>query len=401
MVARSVMPLAVGSVSDEYRLPEYQMNGLEVPELVVTDERLCELCLIWLTLPSVALDTEFIRVSTFYPRPGLIQVCDDKGIYLLDPLVLTQWEGFKDILQAPTIVKVLHSCSEDLVVFERFFGCVPGPLFDTQKAAAFLGHGYSISYLNLVSALSGVTLTKGETRSDWLQRPLTDEQLKYAALDVAYLPEMYRELADALTTKQRMGWLQEECNRMRETASAIEDESQWPALYLAMGAAWRLNAQQLGVLKDLSLWREKQCRSRDKPRSWVARDVDLIQLAEKMPVDKAALRSIPEMSRNIYHQDADELLHIIRQASPVSDEVLCSVEGEPMSPEQRKQLKRCQQLVRMIAGRMGIAEELLARKKHLSMMVAGYGKPGFNWPADIDGWQRPLLEDELLNVLDS
>lgn len=377
------------------------MNGLTGPELVVTDERLRELCRSWSTLSSIALDTEFIRVSTFYPRPGLIQVCDGQGIYLLDPLALTQWDDFKHILQAPAIIKVLHSCSEDLVVFEKFFGCIPGPLFDTQKAAAFLGHGYSISYLNLVLALSEVTLTKGETRSDWLQRPLTEEQLKYAALDVAYLPEIYLKLADELIAKQRMEWLQEECSRMRETALAIEDESQWPALYLSMGAAWRLNAQQLGVLKDLSLWREKECRKRDKPRSWVARDVDLIQLAEKMPTDKAALRSIADMSRNIYYQDADELLTIIREGSPVSDEILGAVEGEPMSPEQRKLLKKCQQLVRLIAERFGIAEELLARKKHLSYMVTGYSKPGFRWPTDIDGWQRPLLEAELVQVLTS
>lgn len=371
------------------------MNGLSAPVLVNTNEQLRELCFVWSTLMSISLDTEFIRVSTFYPLPGLIQVCDGEGIYLLDPLLITHWDAFREILISPTIIKVLHSCSEDLIVFGCFFDCIPGPIFDTQKAAAFLGHGYSISYLNLVLCLTGVTLTKGETRSDWLQRPLTDDQLGYAALDVAYLPEIYQALASELTKKQRMGWMQDECNRMRVIALATEDESRWPDLYLTMGAAWRLNAQQLGILKDLSLWREQQCRARDKPRSWVARDADLIQLAQQMPADKNQLRSLKDMNRNIYHQDADALLDIIHQAAAVSGETLERVEGAPLSPDQRKMLKRCQQLVRMIADRLGIAEELLARKKHLLTIVAGYDKPGFIWPTDIDGWQRPLLEAEL------
>lgn len=371
------------------------MNGLSAPVLVSTNEQLRELCINWSTLTSISLDTEFIRVSTFYPRPGLIQVCDGKGVYLLDPLLITHWEAFKALLISPDIIKVLHSCSEDLIVFRCFFDCIPDPIFDTQKAAAFLGHGYSISYLNLVLSLTGVTLTKGETRSDWLQRPLTNDQLGYAALDVAYLPELYQALASELTKKQRMGWMQDECNRMRVIALATEDESRWPDVYLTMGGAWRLNAQQLGILKDLSVWREKQCRARDKPRSWVARDADLIQLAQQMPVGKAELRSLKDMNRNIYHQDADALLDIIHQAAAVSVEALEMVEGAPLSPDQRKMLKRCQQQVRTIADRLGIAEELLARKKYLLTIVAGYDKHGFIWPTDIDGWQRSLLEAEL------
>lgn len=371
------------------------MNGLSAPVLVSTNEQLRELCINWSTLTSISLDTEFIRVSTFYPRPGLIQVCDGKGVYLLDPLLITHWEAFKALLISPDIIKVLHSCSEDLIVFRCFFDCIPDPIFDTQKAAAFLGHGYSISYLNLVLSLTGVTLTKGETRSDWLQRPLTNDQLGYAALDVAYLPELYQALASELTKKQRMGWMQDECNRMRVIALATEDESRWPDVYLTMGGAWRLNAQQLGILKDLSVWREKQCRARDKPRSWVARDADLIQLAQQMPVGKAELRSLKDLNRNIYHQDADALLDIIHQAAAVSVEALEMVEGAPLSPDQRKMLKRCQQQVRTIADRLGIAEELLARKKHLLTIVAGYDKHGFIWPTDIDGWQRSLLEAEL------
>jgi ribonuclease D len=375
------------------------MNDLSTPELVVNDARLQELCRHWATLPVIALDTEFIRVNTFYPKPGLIQVCDDQGVFLLDPLSIRQWGGFIDLLVDTGVVKILHSASEDLVLFQHYFDCIPGPLFDTQKAAAFLGYGYSISYLNLVWKLTGTELSKGETRSDWLKRPLSPNQLKYAALDVAYLPEIYQFLRDELDQKKRLLWLQQECERMRQITRQIEDETGWPFLYQNMGAAWRLNQRQLGALKELSLWREQQCRFRDKPRSWIGRDADLILLAEKMPVNRTALNQLQDMSRNIYQQDADTLLAIIAESKPVSDAEMKDVVGEPMSAEQRQTLKKCQKAVRTIADTYGMAEELIARKKHLIKFVAQAGQPELSWPSDIEGWQRSLLEPALTKVL--
>jgi len=375
------------------------MSDLSTPELVVSDARLHELCRHWATLPVIAMDTEFIRVNTFYPKPGLIQVCDDEGVFLLDPLSIRQWGGFIDLLVDPGVVKILHSASEDLVLFQHYFDCIPGPLFDTQKAAAFLGYGYSISYLNLVWKLTDIQLSKGETRSDWLKRPLSPNQLKYAALDVAYLPEIYQFLRDELDQSKRLLWLQQECERMREITGQIEDETGWPFLYQNMGAVWRLNQRQLGALKELSLWREQQCRLRDKPRSWIGRDADLIMLAEKMPVDRTALNQLKDMTRNIYQQDAETLLAIIADSKPVTDAEMTAVAGAPMSAEQRQILKQCQRAVRNIANAYGIAEELIARKKHLLVFVAQAGRAEMSWPADIDGWQRVLLEPELKKVL--
>jgi len=381
------------------------MSDFPAPELVVDDARLAQLCRGWRTLPYIALDTEFIRVSTFYPRAGLIQVGDGQGAYLLDPLRLKAWEPFTEILTTSEIVKVMHSCSEDLVVFNYFFNCMPGPIFDTQKAAGFLGHGYSISYLNLVLHVAAVELSKGETRSDWLKRPLSENQIKYAALDVAYLPRLYRELASDLERSHKLVYLRDECERMRQISLAAEDPANWPDFYLQMGAAWRLNAKQLGALKDLCIWREQVARERDKPRSWIAKDADLIVLAEKMPTDRHALTQLQDMSRNIYQQDTDVLLALIGDSEPVPDAIANNLEGAPMSPAQRAMLKRCQQAVRVVASETGIAEQLLARKKqlitlmHMNRQRSDNNGVELHWPDDLSGWQRDLLSPQLTAII--
>lgn len=375
--------------------------GIE-SELVTDDQRLAQLCEQWRSVKALALDTEFIRVSTFYPIAGVIQVGDGDAVYLLDPLELTQWQPFVELLQDPGILKLLHSGSEDLVLFQHFFNCLPAPLFDTQKAAAFLGYGFSISYLNLVRELVGIELVKAETRSDWLKRPLLEEQCIYAALDVAYLHAIHEQLAQRLAERDLEQPAAHEFARMLQVTERIEDQSQWPELYRHMGAAWRLNAQQLGALKLLSEWREREARKRDKPRPWVARDADLISIAEVRPASKDALKKIEGLSRNLYHQDADALLDLVRRSEPVPQAVVDGLDGQPLTLTQRPLLRRLQRGVRQVSERTGIAEELLARKKQLITLLRmneGRARASLDWPEDIANWQQHLLHSELQPIL--
>src|SRR5690606_30470791 len=221
------------------------------PAFVTTNEELNALCSKWRDLPVLALDTEFIRVDTFYPKLGLIQVCDGIASYLLDPLKLTDWQAFINLLSSHSVTKVFHSCSEDLVVFAELFHQVPYPLFDTQKAAAFLGMGYSVSYQNLVKQILDIDVEKGETRSDWLQRPLSQQQITYAALDVAYLPQIVTILREQLQQRGYLEWFEAECRDMVTLASANIQQDDWHDYYLNMGAAWRLDDSQLGALQRL------------------------------------------------------------------------------------------------------------------------------------------------------
>lgn len=373
-------------------------------ELVVDNSRLRELCDQWMTRDCLAIDTEFMRVSTFYPKAGLIQVGDAGRNFLLDPLVLTDWQPFVDILTHPGIIKIIHSCSEDLVLFYSEFKCAPAPLFDTQRAAAFLGYGFSMSYLNLVFKLMDTVLEKSETRSDWLQRPLSADQVRYAALDVEHLPALYSHLKLGLEQRGFFEYFRSECDQLSLVAQSAENASAWEEIYLGMGAAWRLNRAQLGVLKQLCVWREHTARARNKPRTWIARDADLIELAQKMPADRIQLGQLKEITRSLQTQDASTILAMIAESQPVSVEDAERVDGLPLTQEQRRVLKLCQQQISTLADATGIAPELLARKKHLVQLIHLNPTPlktvAIYWPAGLkSAWQRPLIEQGLLVAL--
>jgi len=370
------------------------------PVLVTDNSSLQELCAVWKTLDFLALDTEFIRVDTFFPKLGLVQVCDNTGSYLLDPLALTDWQAFVDILVNPDIHKVLHSCSEDLQVFQVYFSCVPEGLFDTQRAAAFLGYGFSLSYQNLVRELMQLEVPKGETRSDWLRRPLSEQQLEYAALDVAYLPDLYRSLKQQLENKGYLDLLYKECEQMRKIARLADDPAQWPYMYQGLGAAWRLDRQQLAVLKALCIWRERTARDRNKPRSWIAKDADLILLAETRPKRVEDLREIRDLSSSVRNHQCESIVREIAAVDILEevDDVLAV--NRPLTAGQRRRLKRCQSVVRQISEQTGIAVELLARKKQLIALLLQYDNTAeVEWPLELDGWRRDLLEDRLIDAL--
>jgi ribonuclease D len=374
-------------------------------ELVVDNQRLRQLCDQWKTTSHLAIDTEFMRVSTFYPKSGLIQVGEAGKNFLLDPLLLTEWQPFVEILTDPAIVKIIHSCSEDLVLFYSEFKCAPSPLFDTQRAAAFLGFGFSMSYLNLVLKLMDIVLEKSETRSDWLRRPLSADQILYAALDVAHLPDLYTELKGRSQQKGYFDYFRSDCDQLSLVAKNAEDPAVWEEIYLGMGAAWRLNREQLGVLKRLCVWREQTARSRDKPRTWIARDADLIELAEKRPADRAQLGQIKDISRNLQHQDSSAILALIAGSSPVAAHEAERVDGLPLTQEQRRVLKRCQHQIEQLAESTGIASELLARKKQLVQLIhlnpdSASAGAQIRWTASLEkAWQRPLIQECLTAAL--
>jgi len=377
----------------------FSLQELTEHSLVADNDALARLCQRWSGASILALDTEFIRVDTFHPRLGLIQVCDGDSTCLLDPLAITQWEPLQEVLVSPSVLKTLHSCSEDLVVFKEFFGRVPRPLFDTQRAAAFLGFGFSISYQNLVREILGFEISKDQTRSDWLQRPLSDEQRAYAALDVACMPQMTAYLQSRLAETGRSAWAGQEFEQMVLNASAESGEEDWNQYYLGLGMSWRLSPQQLAVLQRLCAWRERVARGKNKPRSWIARDADLIALAERRPTTVTELHRIAELPRQLQQRFAQEVLQVI--AAPQAGELPApQLLDQPLTSAQRAVLKRLQEKVAEIAGALGIAPEVLARKKQLlellqESMAAGH----LVWPVLMQGWRSELLRTEFAAIL--
>lgn len=377
------------------------MESSTQPIWVNRNEDLKHLCLQWSHLSVLALDTEFVRVDTFYPRIGLLQVCDGSSSYLLDPLALNDWEDFKALLGNNAITKVLHSCSEDLLVFQDFFKQLPLPVFDTQRAAAFLGFGYSISYQNLVHEMLGLPINKEQTRSDWLRRPLSEEQMQYAALDVTYLPVLAKLLKDTLEEQGRLEWVAHECEQMLAQSLAVNNQHLWKLHYLNIAGAWRLSSEKLATLQKLCIWREIIAREKDKPRSWIAKDTDLLILADAKPAQRNELFALEQLSRHVPSQYGELLLKVINSPTDVR-EINPDLIEQPFDAEMRKLLKKLQKSVKEHAESLGIAPELLARKKQLIPLVSQFKRTGeTSWPQELEGWRRSIIEPSFMAILSS
>ncbi|MBG0846919.1 ribonuclease D [Pseudomonas chengduensis] len=363
---------------------------------ILDDASLAEHCAAWQAQPFVALDTEFMRVDTFYPIAGLLQVSAGDGAYLIDPLRISDWRPFAALLEAPTVVKVLHSCSEDLEVFLRLTGSLPTPLFDTQLAAGYLNLGFSMGYSRLVQALLDIELPKGETRSDWLQRPLSELQVRYAAEDVLHLVEVYRALMARLAP-QKVEWILEDgAELVANLGREIAPEDAWREAKLA----WKLSRQQQAVLRALCAWREREARARNQPRNRVLREHSLWPLARTQPDNLVTLARIEDMHPKTVRQDGETLLQLIREAAALPPEQWPEALPEPLPIEASALLKKLRAVGQREGERLDIVPELMLRKKTLeALLKSGYPNGPYQLPDSLRGWRRELMGQALLDCL--
>ncbi len=361
------------------------------------DAALAEACAGWRQLPFVALDTEFMRVDTFYPKAGLVQVGDGQRACLIDPLLVSDWRPFAALLEDLAVVKVVHACSEDLEVFLRLTGSLPQPLFDTQLAAAYLNIGFSMGYSRLVQHELGIELPKDETRSDWLQRPLTPMQELYAAQDAEYLVEVYQRLLPRLPA-DKLAWLLDDG---AELVANLRRESDPELAYLDAKLAWKLNPQQLAVLRALCAWREREARKRNQPRNRILREASLWPLARYQPDNSVALARIEDMHPRTVRQDGETLLRLIREAAATPPEQCPARLAEPLPIEASAVLKRLRAIGQQTAERLQMAPELMLRKKNLEALLrSGYPNGPYQLPDSLRGWRRELMGADLLAALE-
>ena len=275
----------------------------------VMDELLAE--------PRYALDTEFHRERTYHPRLALVQLAWPGGTAIVDPLPLDV-RALARLFEGPGLA-VLHAAQQDLDVLTRSVGAVPARLFDTQLAAGFLGHA-TPSLTNLVAAELGVRLPKGDRLSDWLHRPLSADQLTYAAADVAHLLELHDRLADQLAARGRLDWALEECELLRTRPTGAGDPRH---AWLRLKEVRTLRPKGKGVARAVAAWRERRAASVDQPVRTVLPDLAILGLAQRPP------RTIDELKRTRGIDDrhtrgnvGHELLAAVEEglADPVADD---------------------------------------------------------------------------------
>jgi len=345
---------------------------------------------------AVAVDTEFMRSNTFFPIAGLIQIAVDNDCVLIDPLAFDDLTPLKTLMADTGVVKVLHSCSEDLDVFMRILDQLPTPLFDTQVAAALCGSRHSLGFSGLVEALLAVDLPKEETRSDWLQRPLTDAQQQYAAWDVTYLLQCYRQLLQRLGD-ERQPWVLEEGGRLIEQYLENQDASKY---YLRIKGIWKLNRRQLELIQRLSCWRENEARQRDKPRGYILKDKALFDLVQLMPRKVPQLRQLDGVGPAVLGRYGDWLCAQVAEVKTLPDEVLPKRLPKPLPSAAGEVMKQLKEQVNSIAEDVQVAPEILARKKDLEPLLrSGWHSGDYHLPASLQGWRKALVGDALLAIL--
>ena len=359
----------------------------------------------WITRPAdlagffarparlIGLDTEFVRERTYWPQLALVQIAlpgDGGGaptVLLVDPLAEGMCAALAPILSDPATTKIMHSASEDLVALGHACGALPAPLFDTQVAAALAGLGAGLGYQKLVQQVEGTVLAKGETRSDWLRRPLSPAQLEYAADDVRHLHALHAALDAKLQALGRTEWLQQDCARMLRNAAGDGGE-RWP--HLSLRAAQFLDADGQRRLLRLLRWRDAHARQSDRPRSWIL-DNELAVALARAPLPgrealQARLDAHPKAPRKLAAQ--------IWQAldTPLPDEA----DAPPVRSDERDKnaLRKLQDAVAAVAAELALPEGVLASRRWLEPLL-----DGGPWPDALQGWRRTLLEPRLAPLL--
>lgn len=360
------------------------------------DDSLARHCAQWQTLPFVALDTEFMRVDTFYPIAALLQIGDGASAWLIDPLLIKNWQPLSALLENPAVVKVVHACSEDLEVLLRLTGSLPAPLFDTQLAAAYLNLGFSMGYSRLVQEFLGIELPKGETRSDWLQRPLSETQISYAAEDAVHLAEVYAILRPRLSD-EKYAWVLDDG---AELVANLRRETDPYEVYRDAKLAWKLSRAQLAVLRELCAWREREARARNLPRNRIVREHSLWPLAKTQPDNLVALARIDDMHPKTVRQDGEFLLDLIKSAGSLPPEQWPPALPEPLPIEAATVLKSLRAIGQQYAEQLDMAPELMLRKKTLeALLKSGYPAGPYQLPDSLRGWRRERMGQALLDSL--
>jgi ribonuclease D len=340
----------------------------------------------------LAIDTEFLREKTYYPRLCLLQLGTDDEQVAVDPFKVGGTDVLRDLFSDPSLTKVLHACSQDLEIILEHYGVIPHPLFDTQVAAAFLGDRAQLGYGALVEEYCGVNLPKTESMTDWSRRPLDERQLAYAYDDVKYLPGIWRTMTRDLEREGRLGWVESEVDRLADPRNYRHDPGEaWKRLRHSGG----LTRRQLGVARELCAWREERAQRLDRPRRWVMSDEVLTEVARRCPSSEDSLRRIRGTDA-LSRSDAGAVLAAVACGLRADVEQLPDAGSRRPRPtnDQESVCDLMYALARKVADAEGIAVTLLASRDDLM----GYLFDPASSPLS-HGWRHEVIGSLLDDLL--
>lgn len=365
---------------------------------LVTDSRtLAELCARWAKAPFIAVDTEFMRESTYWPELCLIQVGDEEEAAAIDPMA--RGMDLKPLLDLLTdnedVLKVVHAGGQDIEIIYNLTGTTPHPLFDTQVAAMALGMGDQVGYSNLVESMTGAKLDKGARFTDWSRRPLDARQIDYAIGDVTHLAKIFPKMLAKLRKTGRGEWLDGEMERLADPANYVND----PDLAWQRVKAPSRKPEVMGRLKAIAAWREQEARSKNLPRGRLMKDETLADLAAHPPRAQGDLAKVRGLAPSWAGNDiGSRLMGVIQNAPPMPEEEM------PPREDRRPGLGKdgalvadlLKLLLKVRAKEADVAPRLLARSDELELLAAGVRR---GLPM-LEGWRHDIFGKDALALVE-
>lgn len=361
-------------------------------QYVDNSQGLAELCQQLAGSDWLAVDTEFHREKTYYPELCLIQVANDDIIACVDPLEIDDLTALMDLFYRDDITLVFHAARQDLELFYLLRNSLPPHVFDTQLAATVLGYGDQIGYGNLVKQCLNVELDKAHARTDWRQRPLSAEQIDYAADDVRYLRQLYHQLNDKLQNTGRIDWLKEDFAALSATDTYQEDpDSSWQRIK----GAGRLKGRQLAILQKLGAWREQRAISHNLPRRWILKDDVMLDLAKLSPSSTDGLKKIRGLDQRDVDRHGKAILKAI-EAGKATDKSEWPVikRPTPLSNQQEAVTDALMGLLRKTCDEQNITPTAVATRKDIEALIRGESS------AVSQGWRHEIVGHQLEKFLD-
>lgn len=342
-------------------------NSTPIAQFIVTEDALSTLLEQLRDADWLAVDTEFLREKTYYPKLCLMQVATPSVIACIDVLAFEDLTPLLDLLYEPQRIVVMHSGSQDLEIFFHLRGTLPAPIFDTQIAAALLGYADQIGYARLVEQMLDVSLDKSHTRTDWCKRPLSPEQLEYAANDVRYLVTIYQQMTRILADRQRLHWLDEDFTALADPAQyETHPEDAWQRIK----SASRMGGRKLRTLQTLAAWREKRARDRNRPRGWIMKDKLMLDIAWQQPTTIEQLSKLENIPPKLLEHHGDTLLQLVRSSDDKQDsDIVPSRREFPLSDEEESLLNTLRQELQKICREQDIPSDNVASNRDLKRLI--------------------------------
>ncbi len=370
---------------------------MDILPLITESKPLAALCKRLAKSNFVAVDTEFMRESTYWPDLCLIQIADEKEAAAIDPKAdgLDMTPLLDLLTNNEDVLKVFHAGGQDVEIIYNLTGRTPHPIFDTQIAAMALGQGEQIGYQSLVESWVGVHLDKGARFTDWGRRPLDKRQIDYAIGDVTYLAEIFPKMLAKLVKTGRGDWLDDEMERLADPENYANDPDQ---AWLRVRISSR-KPEVLGRLRALGSWREKEARGKNIPRGRIAKDETLADLASHPPKCQADIAKVRGLAPSWATNDIGaRLLAAIDSAAPIDpDDMPARSDRKPgLTKDGALVADLLKLLLKIRAKEIDVAARLLARSDELEAIAAG-ARSGL--PV-LDGWRFEQFGKDALELVE-